>query len=94
MIEGMAVLHMTEAEAARDFHAVLARVREGAEVVIEEGHRRIALIKPVESPGRSIDECIALLKARGSTATLDEDFAKDLEDVIAERKPVDTSVWE
>jgi len=37
MIEVMAQVHMTEAEAARDFHAVLARVREGSEVVIEEG---------------------------------------------------------
>jgi hypothetical protein len=31
----MANVHMTAAEAARDFHAVLARVREAAEVVVE-----------------------------------------------------------
>src|ERR1700712_39096 len=48
IIKAMGQVHMTEAEAARDFHAVLARVREGSEVVIEEGHRRIALIKAVE----------------------------------------------
>jgi hypothetical protein len=29
-----------------------------------------------------------------NVGTLDEDFAKNLEDIIAERKPVDTSVWE
>jgi hypothetical protein len=90
----MAQLHMSEAEAARDFHAVLELVREGSEVVIEHGHRRIALIKPVEGPGRSIDECIALLAARGSGATLDADFVHDIEEIIAERKPLDTSVWE
>jgi hypothetical protein len=33
MIESMAQLHMTEAELARDLHAVLERVRQGAEVV-------------------------------------------------------------
>jgi len=94
MIEAMVQVHMTEAEAARDFHAVLERVREGVEVVIEEGHRRIALIKAAEDPGRPIDECIALLRARGSAVTLDEGFTDDLEAVVAERKPVDTSVWE
>src|ERR1019366_8249163 len=52
MIESMAQLHMTEAELARDLHAVLERVCQGAEVVVEEGHRRVALIKPVEGPGR------------------------------------------
>lgn len=62
--------------------------------MIEEGHRRVALIKAVEAPGRSIDEYIALLSARGSVAVPDEDFADDLEAIIAERKPLDTSAWE
>jgi antitoxin (DNA-binding transcriptional repressor) of toxin-antitoxin stability system len=90
----MVQVRMTEAEAAQDFHAVLLRVREGAEVVIEEGHRRIALITPVEGPGRSIDECIAILEAHGSGAALDEDFGKDLGKVLSERKPIDSSAWE
>ena len=94
MIEVMAQVHMTEAEAARDFHAVLERVREGAEVVIEEGHRRIALIKGVEGPGRSIDECIALLNARGSDAPADEDFARDLEEIVADRREPLESRWD
>ena len=45
MIEYMAVLHITEAELARDVHAVLEKVREGAEVVIEQDHRPVAVIK-------------------------------------------------
>ena len=90
----MAQLHISEAEAVRDFHAVLARVREGAEVVIEDGNRRVALIKPIEGPGRSIDECIAIARARGSQASFDEDFAKDLEEIIGERRPLDASGWE
>jgi antitoxin (DNA-binding transcriptional repressor) of toxin-antitoxin stability system len=94
MIEEMAQLHMTEAELARDLHAVLERVREGAEVVIEEGNRRVALIKAVGESVRPIDECIAIAHARGSTATMDEEFARDLEEIIAGREPLDTSAWE
>jgi antitoxin (DNA-binding transcriptional repressor) of toxin-antitoxin stability system len=94
MIEGMAQVHMTEAEVTKDFAAVLEKVRQGTEVVIEEGYRTVAVISPVKEPGRPIDECIALAKQRGSGATLDEDFANDLEDIIAERKPLDTSAWD
>jgi hypothetical protein len=54
----------------------------------------VAEIKPVEGPGRSIDECMALAKARGSEATLDEDFEKDLDEIVAHRRPLDTSVWD
>jgi antitoxin (DNA-binding transcriptional repressor) of toxin-antitoxin stability system len=94
MIEDMAVLHMTEAEVARDFAAVLEKVRQGAEILVEEGYRTVAVIKAIQGPGRPLDECIALAKAHGSGATLDEDFASDLEAIIAERQPLDTSAWD
>jgi hypothetical protein len=94
MIKVMAQLHMTEAELARDLHGVLERVRQGAEVVVEDGYSRVALIKPVEGPGRPLDECIAIARARGSQATLDEEFAKDLEAIVAGSEPLDTSAWE
>jgi antitoxin (DNA-binding transcriptional repressor) of toxin-antitoxin stability system len=94
MIEGMAQVHMTEAEVVKDIQGVLERVRQGAEVIVEQDDRTVAIIKPVKGPGRPIDECIALAKAHGSGATLDEDFAKDLEEIIASRQPLDTSVWE
>ncbi len=94
MIEEMAQLHMSEAEVAKNFAAVLEKVRQGAEVVIEQGYRTVAVIKPVKGPGRPIDECIALAKAHGSGATLDEGFARDLEEIIANRQPLDTSAWE
>ncbi len=94
MIEGMAVLHISEAELARDLSAVLEKVRQGAEVVIEQGYQRVAIISPVKGPGRPIDECIALAKAQGSGATLDEGYARDLEEILAQRKPLDTSAWD
>src|SRR6185437_4659850 len=48
----MAQVYMSEAEIARDFASVLAKVRAGTEIIVEDGYRRIASIKPVEEPGR------------------------------------------
>lgn len=89
---GMAQLHMSESELVRNIQSVLQRVREGAEVVVEEGLRTVAVISPAPSPGRPIDECIAA--ARNSSSALDEDFAAELREILASRRPVDTSVWE
>ncbi len=44
-MEAMATVHMSEAEVARDLHAVLAQVQQGIEVVIEQDHRPIAVLK-------------------------------------------------
>jgi antitoxin (DNA-binding transcriptional repressor) of toxin-antitoxin stability system len=90
----MAELHMTEAEIARDLHAVLEKVRLGAEVIVEHEHGPVARITPVRGPGRPISECIAIAEARGSRVTLDDEFGCDLEEIIARRKPLDTSAWE
>jgi hypothetical protein len=94
MIGNMAQVHMTEAELARDLHAVLEKVRNGDEVVIEQDHQTVAVIKMPQAPGRPIDECIAIALARDSQATLDDDFAADLEEIIASRRPLDAPAWE
>lgn len=49
---------MSEWEATREFNAVYARVREGVEIVIEENHRQVAMLKAAEPPRRKISECI------------------------------------
>ena len=41
----MTTVHMSEAEVARDLRAVLAKVQQGVEVVIEQDHRPIAVLK-------------------------------------------------
>jgi hypothetical protein len=64
MIEGMAIVHMTEAEVVKDIAAVLAKVRQG----------------PSKPEGRMITEVIADLRARGSKAVIDDDFASDIEE--------------
>ena len=80
----MTQVHITEAEAARDFHAVLARVREGVEVVVEQDHQAIAVIRaPADTAGRMISECIALAELHSSGVTLDDGFMRDVEEGIA-----------
>lgn len=77
------VIHISETEAAKDFVGILSRIRGGAEVVIESDAKPIAMIIPFRPrPGRLLSEAIAMAEARGSTVTLDEDFGRDLEDVI------------
>jgi hypothetical protein len=76
---------MTEAEVARDLHEVLAKVQRGIEVVVEQDHHPVAVIPSPLAKGRLLSECIALAEGRGSTATLDEGFMKDVEEGIASR---------
>lgn len=91
----VATSRISEAEAARDFPALLARVRAGEEVVIESGAYPTAVIRPATPPRRSVSESIALAEARskelGYKPVMDADFAADLEEIIRNRKPRDTS---
>jgi antitoxin (DNA-binding transcriptional repressor) of toxin-antitoxin stability system len=86
---------MTEADVARDLREVLDKVQQGIEVVIERDHRPVAVIKPSTPVGRPISEVIADLKARGSDAVIDDDFARDVEEGInAHREPWNPPSWD
>lgn len=85
---------MTEAELAHDVYAALEKVRAGVEVVIERDHRPVAVIKTPAEPGRPLSACIALADAHGSKITLDEDFGKDLEEIIQSRREPLDSRWD
>jgi hypothetical protein len=92
------VVHISEAEAASNFADVLARVRAGAEIVID-GHEPIVVVmRPEPMHGRLLSECIALAKAHeeetGKTPLLDPDFATDIEEIIKSRKPWNPPAWE
>ena len=90
----MATIHISATEAARDFAALLARVRAGAEVVIEDGPLTVAVLHAPAPSRRSIEECIALLPEY-SPATIDEDFARDVEEAVAaHRDPLNPPVWD
>jgi hypothetical protein len=91
----MAVLHITEAELARDMQAVLEKVQQGTEVIVERNAQPIVITRAPAFRGRSIDECIAAAEAHGSYATLDDEFAKDLEDIInSHREPLNPGEWD
>jgi antitoxin (DNA-binding transcriptional repressor) of toxin-antitoxin stability system len=98
MIEAMATVRITEAELAHDVHAVLEKVRQGVEIVIEQDHRPVAIIKTPQGSGRTISECIALAKAHeqetGQAPTLDADFAADVEEIIRNRKAWNPPAWD
>lgn len=94
MIESM-TMHVTEAELARDLHAVLAKVRQGIEVVIEQDSRPVAVLKASPVKGRQISDVIAGLEFSGASAVLDEDFARDVEAGInLHREPWNPQSWE
>ena len=92
----MATVRITEAELARDVPAVLARVEQGTEVIIErEDHSPVAVISSPKPGSQPMTEVLADLKARGSKAVMDDDFARDIEEGInANRQPWNPPSWE
>ena len=90
----MAALHISEAELARDLHAVLEQVRLGGEVVVEQDHRPVAVMKPA-SVTRTMSQIITAMEAGGACGVVDEDFARDVEKGIASRnEPWNPPAWD
>lgn len=92
----MATIRIPEAEAARDFPALMALVDRGSEVVIERDARPVAIIHPpLKRPGMLLSEIIARAEARASTITLDGDFGRDLEEAISSHsEPLNPPEWD
>lgn len=91
----MAVVHISEAEAARDFSGVMARVRAGERVVIEDDHSAVAVVDAVEQTQvRRLSESLRLAKERGHTTTLDTGFGRDLEEAIDGHRETLSTTWE
>lgn len=89
------VLHISESEAvAADLATLLARVRAGAEIVIERDKRPVAVLQPVEPARRTLSECIASLR-EDSPATIDPEFAKDVSLAVdSHREPLSPPAWD
>jgi antitoxin (DNA-binding transcriptional repressor) of toxin-antitoxin stability system len=95
MMGSMGTVRITEAELARDLHGVLAKVQQGLEVVIEQDHRPVAILRPPHRSGRLVSEILREARQRNSTVTLDEDFGADMEAVIAsQQQPWTPPSWE
>jgi antitoxin (DNA-binding transcriptional repressor) of toxin-antitoxin stability system len=94
----MAPIHISEADAARDLPSLLARVRAGAEIVIESEKYPPAVLRAADPPRRSISACIELAKKHeeetGEAPVLDADFAADVEEIIRNRQPWNPPSWD
>jgi prevent-host-death family protein len=94
MIEDMAQVHMSEAELARDIASVLDRVQSGAEIVIERNAKPVAVLRPARLKRRKLSEIVASLSEQ-STATIDPDFAADVQTFIdRHREPLHPPEWD
>lgn len=90
----MKPLHISEADLARDVSSILRKVETGGEVIVERDAQPVAVIRQADPVRRRISECLALMPA-GSTATIDSDFAKDVEEAIsAHREHLEPPQWD
>lgn len=94
----MSALHLTEAQVMRDLATVLEKVRQGVEIIIEKDNQPVAVIKPPRPPRRTISGSIALAqereKERGYRATLEPDFAADIQQIVRNRPSWRPPSWD
>ena len=90
----MAVIHISEAEAARDLPSLLAKVRAGERVHIATSAATITLVP--EPRKKTLSEAIRLAEERDEQITLDDQFSSDLDAVITnhEHEAGSRSPWE
>jgi len=93
------VIHISEREAATtNVATLLAHMRAGTKVIIEDGTRLVSLFLTGEPARRTISECIALAKKHeeetGKAPVLDADFAEDIEEILSHRKSWNPPTWE
>jgi antitoxin (DNA-binding transcriptional repressor) of toxin-antitoxin stability system len=94
----MAQVHMTEAEVSSDFAAVLRRIDDGQDVVVDRNGQTVAIIHAPQTEPRKLSTLIELAiqreKARGYQVALDDDYASDVEHIVQERKPWTPRSWD
>jgi antitoxin (DNA-binding transcriptional repressor) of toxin-antitoxin stability system len=78
----MITVRMTEAELARDVHAVLEKVRQGMEVVIEQDSCPVAVLKAPRVNGRKIPGVMTAYDTNGVSAVVNGKGAKHAEDSV------------
>jgi hypothetical protein len=91
----MATVRISEAEAARDFPGLLARVRAGAEIIIEDPATIGVVMRPAAEPVlRRLSESLRIARELGSTATLDGGFGNDLEAAVKSHPEALENLWD
>ena len=92
-------LKLTDTQLGCDLHGCLDKVRQGAEVIVEENSRPVALITSPVRAGRSLSECIALAKAEqrkfAQPPVPDLEFAADVRAAVsAHDTPLEPTAWD
>ncbi|HEY0795912.1 MAG TPA: hypothetical protein VGD64_09050 [Acidisarcina sp.] len=93
IIIDMPVIHISEAEAARDFRGWLAQVRAGNEVIIDDDASSAVMLQICEPPMRLLSESRRLAREHGSKVTLDGSFEADLAVVVESHSEPLTNPW-
>lgn len=78
----MATIHISRGEAAESFEHLILRAQNGDEIFIEEDSSPVVVLKSMVPCPRLLSESIRILRERGSTVTLDDQFGQDLTAVI------------
>src|SRR5271165_6398105 len=71
------IIHVSDAEAASDFAALLERVREGAEVVIEHDAQPVAVVRPAENARGPLQQNESIGLANADAKELGAEAATD-----------------
>jgi hypothetical protein len=95
----MAATHISIAELPPKIRAMVDDLRVGEEIIIDSSNGPVAVVRTPDLPkAKTISEVIAGLEARerelGHPIVMDEDYARDMREIIANRKPRDTSKWD
>ncbi len=95
----MATMHISVSELPAEVRALIDRLRAGEEIVIDSGNEPVAILRsPERQKAKTVSELIARFEERekelGHPILMDEDYADDMRDIIANRKPRDTSAWD
>ena len=99
-----------DVQSVESSHVCFLRVGVSVSILQSDGRKRVmiesmaqahmtetevAIIRSPLPEGRLLSQCIAIAEARGSSATLDEGFMKDVEEGIARRsQPWKPPAWE
>jgi antitoxin (DNA-binding transcriptional repressor) of toxin-antitoxin stability system len=95
----MATTHISIAELSPRVRALVDDLRAGEEIIIESHEGPVAILRAPDRPkAKKLSEIIARFEERerelGHPVVMDEDYARDMRDIIANRKPRDTSAWD
>jgi antitoxin (DNA-binding transcriptional repressor) of toxin-antitoxin stability system len=98
----MATTHISVLKLPPEVRDLINRLRAGEEIVIDSENESVAVIRAAKPAAAQMDSSISATIARieardierGYPLRMGADFADDLEEIVNNRKPRDTSAWD